>query len=331
MSKLFVFVKYHVIILAIIGLIGLVCFLLWSPGFDVRDGRHDLKMNGIWIQHGWLGDDNWFQRNNKDKSQFRDGSKLQALAAEMKAHHIRDLYPHLCPCSSKGDISPSDPKQVELLLDKLSEFRVFPWVGGVCGADAIVDDPNWRRIFAKSCSELLMKHPRLAGVHVNIEPMRSGNKNYLKLLDEIRTSLPKGKLLSVAAYPPPTRWQPSTEVHWDEEYSREVASRVDQVCIMMYDTSLKSPKLYQALMNDWTQNELGWFAQTEVLLGIPAYNDAGVGYHDPNTENISNSLLGIHAGLPATLPKNYRGVCIYCEWEMTPQKWKDFDDMFCAR
>src|SRR5437016_4726521 len=32
-------------------------YLLWSPGLDVRDGRHDQARNGIWISHGWLGGD----------------------------------------------------------------------------------------------------------------------------------------------------------------------------------------------------------------------------------------------------------------------------------
>ena len=31
----------------------------------VSDGSHDVKTNGIWLQHGWLGDDKWFQRHKK--------------------------------------------------------------------------------------------------------------------------------------------------------------------------------------------------------------------------------------------------------------------------
>jgi hypothetical protein len=31
-------------------------YAIWEPGERVIDGRHDLRSNGIWIQHGWLGD-----------------------------------------------------------------------------------------------------------------------------------------------------------------------------------------------------------------------------------------------------------------------------------
>lgn len=317
----------------------LVCFVLllppaywlWSPGLDLRDGRHDRLTNGIWMQHGWLGDNSWFKRNKKNSVGFRDVGQLKNLAAQLKSKHIRDLYPHLCPCSSNGKIAPSDPEQVERFLNAFEGFRVMPWVGGVYGSDALITDPKWRKAFVQSCADLLVLHPRLSGIHINIEPMRSGNKEYLLLLDEMRNALPAGKLISVAAYPPPTGWQPVADVHWDENYSRQVAARVDQATIMMYDTSLRFSKLYEQLMADWTRSVLSWYASKEVLLGLPAYEDAGVGYHDPQTENLSNSLLGIHAGLNGPLPDAYRGVSLYCEWEMTPAKWLEFQEHFCAK
>lgn len=33
-----------------------------------------------------------------------------------------------------------------------------------------------------------------------------------------------------------------------------------------------------------------WYGPNEVLLGVPAYDDAGVGYHDPGTENSLHAL-----------------------------------------
>ena len=50
----------------------------------------------------------------------------------------------------------------------------------------------------------------------------------MTLLEELRAGLPKGKLLSVAAYPPPTLLHPFKEIHWEESYFREVAQRADQ-------------------------------------------------------------------------------------------------------
>lgn len=54
----------------IIAIISVAIYFLWSPGKYEHSGRNDLRSNGIWIQHGWLGDDQWFIRNSKDKMIF---------------------------------------------------------------------------------------------------------------------------------------------------------------------------------------------------------------------------------------------------------------------
>src|SRR5262245_50854664 len=54
-------------------------YLLWTPGLDVRDGRHDRGGNGLWLQHGWLGGDDWFIRNGKTDlyARFRDRGRIR--------------------------------------------------------------------------------------------------------------------------------------------------------------------------------------------------------------------------------------------------------------
>ena len=308
-------------------------YQLWSPGEQVTDGRHDRGENGIWIQHGWLGADEWFDRYDKDRTRFRSKEKLQELADLLRKNHVAHIYPHLCPTTDGGEISPVDDQQTSLFLDVLDDFEVYPWIGGVYERDVELDSPAWRQTFVGSIAGLLERHPRFAGVHLNIEPLPSGTPEYLGLLDEIRGALPSGKRLSIAAYPPPTIWHRFPEVHWEEEYFRQVAERADQIVPMMYDTALRKPKLYQRLMADWTEEVLAWSGDTEVLLGLPAYEDADVGYHDPETENLPNALWGIHAGLLRhhALPTNYRGVSIYCGWEMTEEKWRTFGNEFSKR
>ena len=310
------------LLFAILGLMGLA-HLLWFPGKRVRDGRHDLRTNAIWIQHGWLADDLWFQRNRRDKSPFRDDQRIQELADLLASHGVKYVFPHVCPCNPSGSISPVDPVQTERFLDHFADFRVIPWIGGVLDVQCSPESPQWRNRFISSAVDLLQSHPRLAGVQLNIEPMPTGNADFLTLLDGIRQAMPAGKIVSVAAYPPPTRWHPYADVHWDEPYFRQVARRVDQLAPMMYDTAIKLPKLYRYLMSAWTSDILEWSGDTQVLLGIPTYDDAGVGYHFPRVENLQNALLGIHAGLSKTIPlrRNYAGVAIYCEWEMDQQEW----------
>jgi hypothetical protein len=321
--------------LAAMALLTLLCaagYAVWSPGRDVRDGRHDRGRNAVWLQHGWLGDDGWFERNGKrDRiTHFRNPDTIRVLSDRLRTHRITDLFPHLCPSDPDGRIPPIDAPQAGQFLHEFRTFRVMPWIGGILNSSAFPDDARWRKAFATSARDLLTAHPGFAGVHINIEPCPSGNTGFLALLDDLRASLPPGKALSVAAYPPPTRWHPHPEVHWDEAYYREVARRADQLAVMMYDTSLRLEKPYRHLMASWTNEALDWSAPSQVLLGLPAYDDAGSGYHHPDVENLRSGLSGIHAGLARRdpLPANYQGIAIYSEWEMDESEWNVLRDGF---
>ncbi len=317
-------------------LLVLLARALWTPGRVVTDGRHDLRNNAIWMQHGWIGHNSWFVENDRTHRQkyFRDPQSIKQLAQQMRQQHIRDVFPHLCPTQLSGAIMPVDDAQTTRFLKEFHDFRVLPWIGGVIDADVTPDLPKRRKVFVQSAAALLKRHPRLAGVHLNVEPWPSGHGNMLLLLEELRKALPAGKVLSVAAYPPPTYWHPFPEVHWDEKYFQEVAKRVDQMAVMMYDTALKDSKLYQHVMRSWTQQQLDWTAglkqPPQVLLGVPTYSDHGVGYHNPEVEKLDNALYGIHAGLGRyeKLPAHYQGVAIYSEWVTDEEEWRQWQKYF---
>jgi hypothetical protein len=310
-------------------LLGLYHF--WQPGEDIRDGRNDRGRNGLWLGHGWLGDDGWFERNNRTNQlgRFRSVEGIRALAKRLREHGITDVFPHLCPAEPTGPLPPVDHPQVERFLDEMKDFRVIVWIGGPNGTSVLAHSGRWRTNFCDSISALFKEHPRLAGVQLNVEPCTTGNEPFLVLLEDVRRALPSGKLLSVAAYPPPTRWHRFPDVHWDEDYFRKVADRSDQLAVMMYDTAIRHPKAYIKLMADWTQEILAWSNEKPVLLGVPAYADAHTDYHDPKVENLENALLGIHAGLGRQLlPTNYQGVAIYSEWETDEAEWLLFGERF---
>ena len=319
----------YLFILAILGVPCLV-YWAWSPGECIRDGRHDRGTNGIWIQHGWIGSDQWFKQYNKDRTRFRDDQKIQELADLFAAHGIKYVFPHLCPSHDNGDIASVDPDQTERFLEHFRDFAVIPWIGGVLGVHCFPESVEWQRNFVSFAVDLLESHPRLSGVQINIEPMPTGNSGFLDLLEELRKAMPEGKALSVAAYPPPTWWHRFPDVHWDEPYFRQVAERVNQMVPMMYDTAIPLQRIYQHLMCTWTMDILNWSGDTQVLLGVPAYDDAGVLYHSPRVENLRNALLGIHEGLSRfkSLSGNYAGIAIYSEWEMDEQEWRYFKRNF---
>lgn len=308
----------------------IILYLLWTPGMIIKDGRHDLGENAIWLQHGWLGNDKWFKDNHRNPDLFRDRKKILQLINKLFRYHIKYLYPHLCPCSSDGKIAEVNHAQVELFLDCANGMMILPWVGGTKERQAFPESPTWRNNFKSSIIDLISAHPRLAGIHINIEPMPSGNHDFLLLLQELKQALPKDKILSVAAYPPPTFLHQFPNVHWDKQYYGKVSKYADQLAVMMYDTAVTRKKIYQHLISEWTKEVLAW-SDSRIFLGMPVYDDIGVKYHDPDVENIKNFLLGIHAGLGnINIPSNYAGIAIYCEWEMDNNEWAYLSENFIS-
>ena len=310
-------------------------YAFWPRGRDFRDGRHDRGENGMWLTHAWMGDDTWFAETGKtdvDRERFRGPAGFAGLAALIERHRIRDLFPHLCPAQPDATVMPVDDEQVERLLDALPGRRVLPWVGGIFDVNVYPGETRWRTRFVRSAVELLTRHPRLGGLHLNVEPLPSGNPGYLDLLGELRAAMPASSLLSVAAYPPPTMLHPFEDVHWDEAYYRRVAAAAGQVVPMMYDTAIRFRMMYRDLMAAWVREVLAWSEGTPTLLGLPAYDDAGSGYHDPSVENLEEALWGIHDGLAAIepIPDAYRGIALYSDWEMTDPEWETLRTRFLA-
>ena len=138
-----------VVLIAVLGVMELG-YYLWSPGKTVRDGRHDLRSNGIWLQHGWLGDDLWFRRYRKDKELFRDNQRMRNLADLLADHGVQYVFPHVCPCDPGGSIAPVDPVQTERFLDYFAEFHVIPWIGGILDIQCAPESSRWRNNFVSS-------------------------------------------------------------------------------------------------------------------------------------------------------------------------------------
>ena len=296
-----------------------LCYWAWQPGSNEQ--LPEYANNAIWLGHGWLGDDSWFIRNKRNKDDFRSVGKISALFKKLSDNKISTVYPHLCPAQLNGKIAPYDSIQVERFLDIAARYniKVIPWIGGVFEESARPADEKWRQNFVASVDELLKKHPRLAGVQVNIEPMPSGNIDFSVLLKELQ-KVTLGKIMSVAAYPPPTRWHQFPDVHWHVFYIIRLTNHCDQLAVMMYDTAIPLEKFYIKLMTDWT-NQLTAATRSsdcELLLGIPAYDDAEVGYHHPRVENINSALQGISA---SSRKNEANGIAIYCEWEMDENEW----------
>lgn len=319
-------------ILIVVG-IPLLAYLIWNPGEWKSGGRFNRDRNGVWCSQGWVGNADWFSRTGRNPADFGEDS-LRALRDRLRANGIAYVFPHLCPSTATGSLPAYDPRRMDQFVETLDGMTVIPWIGGVLGDGCLPENEAWRKSFCAQVAGLLERHPRLGGIHLNIEPMPDGTEGFLKLLEELKAVVGKERILSVAAYPPPTLWHPHPEVHWSEPYFRAVARRVDQVVPMMYDTSIQLEKVYVNLVRSWTIETLDWSEQAEVLLGVPSYEDADAGYHVPRVERLGNALAGINAALISREGKALKqpvGISVYAEWTTSEEEWTELREQFRTR
>jgi hypothetical protein len=300
----------------------IVGYLFWNPGSSVTDGRHDLERNGIWLGHGWLGDDVWFSENARDSKNFRSQAAILKLKQELDLHGIRDVFPHLTPTTLDGKIPEVDAVQTKLFLEQLPNKRVMPWLGGVIGKTVFLNSSNWRKNFVSSVKRLLEQYPKFPGVHLDFEPLPNQDTGFLELLTELRVAIGERTLISVATPIPRIGFW-----GWDQNMFQKISSVADQIVPMLYDTTIVFQKPYVALMQIWTREILEWSNGKEVLLGVPAWDEPTRSHH-PNIENLSNSLRGIHAALEAEIPKNYAGIALYAHFTLNDARWKTLETEF---
>ncbi len=324
-----IFTKAAIFRLVLIIFIPCFCYLAWTPGVESTKGQFDKNQNALWVSHGWFGDAKWLQEADRSSEEFNSYS-LDKLVKRCHENGIAYVYPHCCPANSRGKIPNWDDEKIDLFLTKMGDAKVLPWVGGVFEEGCFPNSAEWRKAFLASVSDLLEKHPRLDGIHLNIEPLPSGHAGYLLLLEELKAKLGSQKMLSVAAYPPPTAWHPHSDLHWDQSYYKEISARADQIVPMLYDTALQLDKVYIHLVQQWTKETVEWSGSKQVILGLPAYEDEGVGYHQPHVENLTNALRGANAGIMQLKEKkdHCSGIALYADWTISDEEWLSFRKQF---
>lgn len=295
----------------------------WTPGQLHLNNHNNFQENGLWMGHGWIGDDSWFKKYGKNINDF-DANRLASLSKRASDLRIGYIFPHLCPTNSMGIVPGINQQRLTRLKVDFKKVKILPWIGGSTESTVDLTSKQWTDGFVESIRNLLLNED-IDGVHVNIEPLTSGDEQFLVLLRRIH-EIKGRKILSVAAYPPPTWFHPHPSVHWDLEYYRKVSLEADQLVPMMYDTALKYKKPYTHLLISWTKEIINNSNDKNILFGIPAYDDKGVGYHDPDIENVSTSIPGIIAGINSANSKRNFGLSIYSEWELDDEKIKNISE-----
>lgn len=306
-----------------------VGFTLCAAAHAQPSGSFDRGDNALWMRRHWL-------------HEAPTPDEIAALVESLRARGIRRIYPFLGPMDNEGwpgwrsKNGPVRyvPERAGAFLAEIHriapEIRIIPWTGGVLNRDVRLDDPAQRKAFAAHARRLV--ELGADGVQLNVEPMPSGSPGYLELLREVKAAI-GGRTLSIAAYPPPTSHQPSSDVHWDLPFMKQVCHEADELAVMAYDTGIASPPVFEKLIADWTRELAATLPPPsaggcEWLMGVPAYDD-DKDYHLPDVETVAHSLNGLNNGLKTIeRPEHFRGVAIYASFTTDAHKWAVYDRLW---
>lgn len=270
--------------------------------------------NGIWLRDS-------FWRGTETES-------VASLAARLQKQQMRWAYFHVRFIGKSGrlrfrgaEYSVRARKLNAELQRRAPEIKSLAWIyigneRGITGVD--LSNASTRRAIVKEAAWLTTECG-FDGVHLDYEICESGDGDFLKLLDELRASLPKNQTLSVAT----AMWLPRAfhRWGWSEEYFGEVAKRCDQMAIMGYDSGVYFPRHYAWLMQQQILR-VGRAARKanpkcEILLGVATY-EAGGHSHHAHAENLK---MGIKAARGSTPASNVVGLAIFADYTTDKNEW----------
>jgi spore germination protein YaaH len=190
---------------------------------------------------------------------------------------------------------------------------------------AIVDFATW-----------MIEEAGFDGIHLDPEPVLSGNRHLLTLLRELRERLGAGPVLSVAGAriaPIPGLIPESlaSPFAWSSSYYRAIATQVDEVALMTYDSAMPSPWMYRL----WTHGQVLRLAQTlkgsgvRLFIGVPTSEERTF-THNPAAENITSGLMGVRDAIDycRICAQAVTGVAIYPYWETDESEWETLNRLW---
>ncbi|MFJ8492307.1 hypothetical protein ACIRBZ_28750 [Streptomyces sp. NPDC094038] len=290
---------------------------------DPKAGTYSRNRDALWLGHAWVDG----RRTDAD---------VTALAARLADTGIRDLYVHAGPLEHNGTLPKSAYPKARWLITavhrKLPGVRVQAWLGD----ELAPEKPNAMHLEKEATRDAVVESTRqivaagFDGVHFDLEPLHSGDRNYLALLDALRPATP---LLSVAAHqidPLPafhSFWGTVTghPKWWSQEYFGQVARRVDQIAVMSYDTMQPLQSLYGGYVAQQTSLALEVTPTgTDLLMGLPFYHENRFG-HWAHAETVPAAVRGVRLGLSRTDPDRATfGVALYVDFAATEDDWTSY-------
>ncbi|WP_431781366.1 hypothetical protein [Streptomyces chumphonensis] len=314
-----------VLALVLVGLPGSAALSLrLAYAGDLRPDAHTRGRDAIWLGHAWVDG-------------RKDDGDLAAFARRIEGTGIRDLYVHTGPLEHDGTLSPARHPRARWLVDavhrELPDVRVHSFLGNVLvygredGEAVRLADADSRQGIVESARTVM--ELGFDGVHLDMEPVRSGDGDFLRLLDEVRVPVREhGGVLSVAAH----QIDPLPEVHrvalaltdhgkyWAQAFFGQVADRVDQIAMMSYDAWMPAESLYGGFLAHQTRLALEVTPQdTDLLMGLPFYSEPDLTHR---AETVAAAVRGIRLGLGRQDADRERfGVALYIDFAATEEDW----------
>ncbi|QUC56439.1 hypothetical protein IOD14_06345 [Streptomyces sp. A2-16] len=295
---------------------------------DPADGTFTRDKDAIWLGHAWVDG----RRTDAD---------VTAFARRLRNTGIRDLYVHAGPLEHDGTLPESAYPKARWLIGAVHRaapgIRVQAWLGDRLATES----PDGMRLAENDTRAAVVRSTRqilaagFDGAHVDLEPLHSGDRNYLDLLDTLhQVTREHGVPLSVAAH----QIDPLPALHsvagtlaghpkwWSQAYFGQVARRVDQIAVMSYDTSTPLDSLYGGYVAQQTSLALEVTPRsTDLLMGLPFYRENNFD-HWAFAETVPAAVRGVRLGLSRTDADRVNfGVALYVDFAATEADWTAYE------
>lgn len=294
-----------------------------NPAAAGRTRGHD----ALWLGHAWVDG-------------RRTPADLAALRDRLHGTGIHDLYVHTGPLAHDGGLDPRlYPAAGRFIADvhrTMPGVRVQAWLGDTVAHDGAaglrLDDPAVRDRVRASAARILAAG--FEGVHLDLEPVASGDTGYLRLLESVHVlTEDHGVPLSAAA----PQIDPLPGLHtlaglsfshpkwWSERYFGQVARRCDQIAVMAYDTGMPTASLYGGYVARQTTLALQATPRsTDLIIGLPAYHTSNLGHH-AYAETVTAAVRGARVSL-AREDRGRRtfGLALYVDFHATAGDWQAY-------
>jgi hypothetical protein len=287
--------------------------------------------DAVWLGHAWV-----------DGRKSRED--VTALAALLKDTGVRDLYVHTGPLEHDGTlplakVSPKARWFTDAVHKAMPGIRVQAWLGDVLqpekkpGMD--LEDPAVRERVTTTSTQVLDQG--FDGIHFDVEPVWSGSKGFLALLDQVHAmTAARDVPLSVATAqisPAPGLDMATITLTghgkwWSQDYFAEVARRVEQVAVMSYDTAMPTESLYGGYVARQTELALEVTPpNVDLLMGLPAYWESNPS-HWGHAETVEAAVRGARLALGKSGRGNF-GLALYVDFTATPENWAAYREGWC--